>query len=169
MQNYKDNDYALNKKSEGIVYRFANGTLEITLTDYMRENPDKTPEDFSKLKAISDADYKERDRLGYQQTWKNTSYDVLEESGSCYSLSPEESMIDDFEAQEEAEHRGKRVILAKRLLDKLTDVQRKRYLLYVVKGLSTHQIAEKEGVNQKSVYECLQAVEKKVKKFLESN
>lgn len=33
LKNYKDSDYALNKFSEGIVYRFADRIVEITLED----------------------------------------------------------------------------------------------------------------------------------------
>ena len=33
MKNYKDSDYALNKFSEGIVYRFADRIAEITLEE----------------------------------------------------------------------------------------------------------------------------------------
>ena len=46
MKNYKDSDYALNKYSEGIVYKFADRIVEITLSAYLTENPDKTAEDF---------------------------------------------------------------------------------------------------------------------------
>lgn len=35
MKNYKDSDYALNKYSENIVYKFADGVKEITLEDYI--------------------------------------------------------------------------------------------------------------------------------------
>ena len=37
--------------------------MEITLEDYLRDNPDKTEEDFAKLKALSDEIY-------YQKGWK---------------------------------------------------------------------------------------------------
>ena len=57
----------------------------------------------------------------------------------------------------------------KKALSKLTDIQRKRYLLYTIQGLSTWQIADLEGTNQKSVYESLQAAEKKIRKFLASD
>jgi hypothetical protein len=57
MKNYKDSDYALNKFSEGIVYRFADRIVEITLKDYLAENPEKTVEDFLELKALSDEIY----------------------------------------------------------------------------------------------------------------
>lgn len=58
MKNYKDSDYALNKYSEGIVYKFADRVrLEITLEGYLAENPGKTAEDFQELKALSDEIY----------------------------------------------------------------------------------------------------------------
>ena len=41
MKNYKESDYALNKYSQGIVYKFADGIVEITLEDYLRDNPDR--------------------------------------------------------------------------------------------------------------------------------
>ena len=55
MKNYKDSDYARNKFSDGIVYRFADRIVEITLKDYLAENPDKTVEDFMELKALTEA------------------------------------------------------------------------------------------------------------------
>ncbi len=57
MKNYKDSDYALNKYSGGIVYKFAGRIVEVTLEDYLSENPSKTAEDFRELKALSDEMY----------------------------------------------------------------------------------------------------------------
>lgn len=54
MQNYRKSDYAINKNSPNIVYRFHNEIIEITLEDYLKENPDKTEHDFAELKALSD-------------------------------------------------------------------------------------------------------------------
>ena len=53
MQNYRKSDYAINKNSPNIVYRFHNEIIEITLEDYLKENPDKTEHDFAELKALS--------------------------------------------------------------------------------------------------------------------
>ena len=63
MKNYRDSDYALNKHSVGIVYRFADSIVEVTLAEYLLENPGCTEADFLELKEFSDADYYERDRL----------------------------------------------------------------------------------------------------------
>ena len=165
MKNYKDSDYAINKNAAGIVYRFANQTVEITLNDYLRDNPTKTAADFEALKALSDADYYETDRSGYRQTWKNTSFDTLDEDETViFSVPSAEDEV--IEQVEQAAEYAKRQSSAARALDKLTEIQRRRYLMYHVQGLSTWQIAEREGANQKSIHESLQAAEKKIKKIL---
>ena len=73
----------------------------------------------------------------------------------CGVSSPEDSYIG-------AEKKAEQLKKVKKALSKLTEIQRKRYLLYTIQGLSTWQIADLEGTNQKSVYESLQAAEKKI-------
>jgi DNA-binding CsgD family transcriptional regulator len=163
MKNYQDSEYAANKYNAGIVYRFADTTVVITPADYLAENPGKTAEDFRKLKAESDAIYREQDRKNNAQTKKNVALDDLRETELDASSSPEKAVID---VPEEAERRQERVQLASRALEKLTEVQRRRYQLNKVNGLSTYEIARLEGTNHKTVYESLQAAEKKIKKFL---
>jgi DNA-binding CsgD family transcriptional regulator len=163
MKNFADSDYAINKNAEGIVYRFADQTFEVTLEDYLRENPGKTAADFTELKTLSDEDYYESDRRDYRQTWKNVSLDGLENTTEFSGLSSEDEFISKTDQIAELKRRNE---LAQKALDKLTDVQRRRYIQHRVDGLSTWQIAEIEGTNQKSVYECLQAAEKKIKKVL---
>jgi len=46
----------------------------------------------------------------------------------------------------------------------LTEVQKRRFLMYAA-GLSTHEIARREGSNQKSVHESVEAARKKLQKF----
>lgn len=169
LKNYNDSDYALNKFSDGIVYRYGNQIITVTLADYLAENPDKKEQDFRELKAVSDAIYFKQDRDGNAQTKKNSPFDKLDETALCCVQSPEEIIADAIDAQEAAERRRQRLAMVKHALGKLTDTQRKRYLLYVVNGLSTWRIAEIEGRNQKTVYECLQVSEKKIKKILTSS
>ena len=83
MKNYRDSDYAVNKFSKGIVYRFDDETIEITLEDYLRENPDKTEEDFLRLKAISDEIFLEEIRLETAQGRKLVSINDLENNLAC--------------------------------------------------------------------------------------
>lgn len=61
MRNYQHSDYAVNKFSPNIVYRFADSIVEVTLEDYLRDNPNKTESEFAKLKALSDEIYHDQD------------------------------------------------------------------------------------------------------------
>lgn len=162
MKNYTDSDYALNKYSEGIVYKFADGVEEITLEDYLRENPGRTAEDFAKLKALSDEIYHEQ----VVQTNRTSRLDVtmngLEESEQLAAVSLDTELI----------HRqdgGNALKAARQLLDssELTEVQRRRFILHFFEGLSYRQIAKREGVFFTSVAESVGAATYKLKKFFE--
>ena len=161
MKNYWASDYALNKKSAGIVYRFADGIVEISLEDYLRENPGKTEADFLALKAISDEIYLEQARALHTETYRDVPLDSCK---GVASPSPEEA-TEEVERLRELEN-------LRRLLGHflrsgiLTEVQQRRFTLYCLQGFSTRQIARQEGVAQCSVWECLQACVKKFEKFL---
>ena len=165
MKNYTQSDYALNKNAAGIIYPFADQTVEVTLEDYLRENPDKTPADFAVLKALSDEDYYDTDRADYRQSWKNISFNRLteEELNTLCTPSAEQSVIE-RDADEAAY--AKRQSTAALALDKLTEVQRRRYLLHHAHGKSVREIAELEGAFFTSVHESLKSAEKKIKKIL---
>ena len=163
MNKYQNSDYALNKHSSGIVYRFADGIVEVTLADYLAANPGRDVEDFRKLKEFSDADYREQDRSEYRQTWKNTPLDAIAETALLSTPSPEAEVID---APEEARRVENRAALGKKALAALTEIQRRRYLMRHVDGLSTWKIAEAECVNQSKIFKSLSAAEKKIKKVL---
>ena len=157
MKNYYDSDYAVNKNASGIVYRFANQTIEVTLEDYLRENPENTATDFAELKALSDSMYLDDDRAYYRGTWKNTPiYDMEEMAVCCVHIDVPEHIA----GQERRRELGSQALAA------LTEVQRRRYIQHVVNGASTWKIAEKEGSNQKSVCESIQAAKKKIKNVL---
>lgn len=81
MKNYKDSDYARNKFSDGIVYRFADRIVEITLKDYLAENPDKTVEDFMDLKALSDEIYHQQVINDNRTSRLDVSINGLEDTG----------------------------------------------------------------------------------------
>jgi hypothetical protein len=163
MKNFTDSDYAVNKNAEGIVYRFADETVEITLEDYLRENPNMSAADFAELKALSDSDYYERDRSSYRQTWKNVSFEGLEETDLLAVPSPEDDYFDSLERAAEAE---RKTTLAQRAMSKLTETQRRRYSLYHVSGLTLRQIAFRESVSFQTVDESLTVAERKIKLFL---
>ena len=163
MKNYRDSDYAVNKYASGIVYRFADKAVEITLEDYLREYPGATEADFAELKALSDEIYLEQSRDDYRQTHLNVSLDGLDETTACGVPSPETAVIDEPE-RAAAEYR--RQELASRALDVFTETQRRRYQLHAVEGRSTWDIARMEGVNQSKIMKSLDGAEKKIKKVL---
>jgi len=166
MSNYQNSDYALNKFSEGIVYRFADEIVEVTLADFLKENPGKTEADFLALKEFSDSNYYEDDRATYRQTWKDMPFADADENLLNAETSAEGAYFGDIKAHEEDSWHQKQVDAMRHVLDKLTEVQRRRYLQHHVKGLSAREIAKQEGTNHKSVLESLNGAEKKIKKVL---
>lgn len=160
MKNYKDSDYALNKYSEGIVYKFADCIVEITLEAYLAENPGKTEQDFRKLKALSDEIYHQQVMHENRTSRLDVPINGLEDSEQLSSPPPDAVLI--HKAEE-----NKAMKAARQLLDsgQLTKIQRRRFILYFFQGLSTRQIAEREQVHQRAVWDSLQWASKKLKKF----
>ena len=160
MRNYKDSDYALNRYSQGIVYKFADSVVEVTLEDYLRDNPDKTEADFAELKTLSDEIYYQQDRQEYRVSHRNVSISGMEDAIVASAPSVDMELIQKDEEKKVLE-------AAMRLLEsgKLTAIQKRRFYLHFFHGLSTRQIAKLEGVNQKTVWESLMWAEKTLKKI----
>jgi DNA-directed RNA polymerase specialized sigma24 family protein len=163
MKNYTDSDYALNKFASGIVYRFADRIVEITREDFLMENSGKTAADFETLKAESDAIFLEQARRDTAQGNKSVPLSAVEDIELCSVRGADYAVI---EEAEEAERNRKRRELGKKALDKLTKVQRRRYLLHHANGLTVRQIADSERVSHIAVVYSLEQAEKKIKKFL---
>ena len=163
MKNYRDSNYAANKYAKGIVYRFADQTVEITLEDYLRDNSGKNETDFAELKSVSDGIYLYQDRQDNAQSKKLVSIHSMEETEFCASPSPDDVVID--VPERDAKEKQWRE-LTKQALDKLTEVQRRRYIMYVVHELKVREIADIEGLHFTAVHESIQAAEKKIKKYL---
>ncbi len=163
MKDYHNNDYAANKYADGIVYLFADGAVEITLEDYLRDNPGKTAADFRELKLLSDAIYRQQDREATRQSNKNVPLHGLEETKAVGTPSPENLL---FDLPEQAERDSQRRQLAELALDALTETQRRRFVQYHGEGLSLREIADKERKNFKSIDESVRAGETKIKKYL---
>ena len=142
MKNYRESDYALNKYSQGIVYKFADGVVEVTLEDYLRDNPEKTEADFAELKAWSDGIYHEQAVQEQRTCRRNVSIDQVPEM--------ELAVVPEFgqNLMGEPDEGKKALTAAGRLLHSgmLTEVQQRRFVLHYFKGLSTRQIAMLEGV-----------------------
>lgn len=162
MKNYRDSDYALNKYSQAIVYKFADGIVEVTLEEYLRENPDKTEADFMELKALSDEIYHEQVIQEHRTSRRDVSLDYLEESVPATIPS-----LDIAHIQKSEEVRALQAAESLLASGKLTTVQQRRFMLHYFHGLSTRQIAKLEGVHQRAVWDSLMWAGKKLKKYYE--
>lgn len=162
MKNYKDSDYALNKYSEGIVYKFADRIVEITLSAYLTENPDKTAEDFGELKALSDEIYHRQVMHEHRTSRLDVPINGLEETEQLSSPPPDAVLIQRDEGDEAMK-------AARQLLDsgQLTATQRRRFILHFIHGLSTRQIAVKESVSHVAVHKSIAIAKEKLKNFFE--
>jgi hypothetical protein len=126
MKNYTDSDYAINKFSKGIVYRFTNDFfVEITLERYLAENPEKIEVDFLELKALSNEIYHKQDKSENSQTKKNTSLTLLEETDECSTKSLEDEYFASLDKKNEPTFIGGIAVLNACL----TKTQKRRYLL----------------------------------------
>ena len=158
MKNFKDSDYAINKFSKSIVYRFANQIKEVTLEDFLSDSPSHTPEQFEQLKKISDEIYLQQVTDENAQTAKNTPL-----TDNIATESPEKLLIASFDIEQ---RRNEARIKLRIVFSCLTKVQYRRLILHEVKGLTTREIAAKEGVSHQSVVECLSSAKKKIKNKL---
>lgn len=160
MKNYRKSDYALNKYSKGIVYQFSDGIVEITLEDYLKDNPEKTAADFAELKALSDAIYYKQDREDSAKTRRNISLHSVETTEQCSTLPLEDEWIETNNLR----YAGQAV---QGLLESgiLTEVQQRRFVLHIVKGLSFRQIAQMEGISHKNVAKSVYLAIQKLKKL----
>ena len=164
MQNYRKSDYAINKNSPNIVYRFHNEIIEITLEDYLKENPDKTEHDFAELKALSDQIYYEQDRAESAQTRKDVSIHGLEETEHCATRALDEEWeerVVDIQNRKYAWKAFEQLFT----VGALTEVQKRRFRLHVFQGLSTRQIGRMEGTSHQAVAKSLNLAIAKLKKY----
>ena len=165
MKNYNKSDYVINKaNATAIVYSFVDGThFNYTLEMYLSENPNKTYEDFMMLKNESDSDLYKQNRCDYRSGYRNVPIHGLEETNVVATPSLENIVFDLPKHELEKSHRKQ---LAIQILDSLTEIQRRRYILHKVNGLTVRNIAIKEGVKHQSVVENITSAENKIKKVL---
>lgn len=132
----------------------------IWLEDYLSANPGKSAEDFAKIKALSDELYHEQVIVEHRTGRLDVTINGLEETEQLATVSIDTELIHKADT-------GKALKAAKLLLNsgKLTEVQRRRFMLHFFKGLSIRQIAELEQVDFRAVWESLHWATKKLKKF----
>ena len=112
----------------------------------------------------------EETRNDFNADWNvtklNVDIDKLENTDLLSVQSVEDHYIELLDAEVE-DYRT--LENAMKVLDScLTKIQKKRYILSRAKGLSTREIAEKEGVSQRTVQDSLELAERKIKIFQET-
>ena len=158
---YKSN-YGINKNSKGIVYRYADGSvLEITFEKIAAGNPSFTKEDFDKIKELSDKFYHEEAKADCNYHHHVTgSYDNVEDS---VWLAPESLEDELMKRADEAEFSNK---IRDAIATMLTATEKRRFLLYAFRGLTTREIAQREETSHIAVWKSICNAQKKIKKFL---
>lgn len=163
MRQFQKSDYAINKVKNGIVYEFSDGCrVEISLADYLKENPDKTKADFRKLKELSDEIYYEQDRADTRFAKHRISMGKLEETEQLSVPSIYITMMQGLDEEN--------ILKAAELLlksGKLTEIQKRRFILHFFKGMSYRQIARQEQVNFTAVQASMKWATKKLRKIFE--
>lgn len=162
MKKYNQTDYAINKKSPHIVYAYGDEIVEITIDDYLKQNPTKSEEDFKVLKELSDEIYHEQaveENKNNRNTVKLDDYaDSLLSTSKCVL----QGMIDEDDLRKT--NRATYKLLKS---GELTDVQRSRFIEHYINGKSAREIAKKEDVNVTSVTRSLAYSRSKLKKYFE--
>jgi DNA-directed RNA polymerase specialized sigma24 family protein len=131
----------------------------------LRENPGKTEADFNELKALSDEMYLTQVRSDNAQSKKTVGIHDLEETDLFAVLAFDEAKAIADEAERKTTARRQNGFAA---LNKLTEVQRRRYILHTVNGLTVREIGDLEQVHFTSIHESLEAAQRKIKKFLQN-
>ncbi len=176
----RNSDWSLNKGTDDIVYSFLDGTTkrfrkidgriyEVTegkvscKATVMRPTDEITAEQFDELKRWSDENYQAEDRYEVHHSRGQVPLELVEntiEAAAGFLLDEEKDTAEDFRTLENALH-----ILAQL---NLSPAQRRRFELYV-SGLTMREIAAQEDAAHQSVFESLQAVEKKLQKYFLKN
>lgn len=157
MKNFEYTNYAINKaNSDAIVYRFANGDVkEITVDDF---GGDELA--FRTWKAFSDNNYHEEDNHTRSVSRKDISLEAVEE----VDLGCSEDCLDTLISSEEAAELCEGV---EELLSVLSEKQRRRLYLAVIKGMNQNDIARLEGCNQQMISKSIKSAKTKIKKYFE--
>ncbi len=154
----KKSIYALNKKDpDAIVYKDAKGEIiRLTRDDFDSE------EEFLKFKKMSDENYRIEENNEQKHSRRTVSLDNVSEMATA-TPSIEESIA---EKQEELRKVAMMKLLKSSIFKNLTDVQKRRLLMYYIDRLSEEEIAAKENVSHQAVSKSLQAAIKILEKTL---
>ena len=118
--------------------------------------------DFDSMKQLLTEETRQEFNADWNVTKLNVDIDKLENT----DLLSVQSVEDDYIERQNVADDFRTVENTMKVLDScLTKIQKKRYILSRAKGLSTREIAEKEGVSQRTVQDFLELAERKMKIF----
>lgn len=161
---YKKTNYKLNKNNEGIVYKYANGKTAVLTYEIIHEtDPTFTEEKFQKLKELSDEMYHEEAKSDwmYNKYIKASTDDDID-----LEVMPTKSLEDDYFDRMDNSEKMKTISAV--LRDKLTEPQRRRFLMHTIKKMTEREIAELEGVDRRAVHDSINSARKKLQKVLKN-
>jgi len=175
-------DYSLNKKTDDIVYSFADGkeiryrktdgkvyiiTDSVTMTEVSEK--EMSADEFDRIKAISNEDYHEDEKHSKRITRENVSINKLMETACVADKSAEQEYFNYLDMLK-APPQIRTMENAIAILDKcLTETQKRRFLLMFYNCKSSYEIAELENRDHKSILESINAVHKKLTKYFSKN
>lgn len=155
---YQKNDYAINKKNAGIVYRSSTGEITVITKDqFLSENSELTEADFEIYKKYSDEDYRVRCNSDHTEERHTLPYCDLVDSDEYAVISTEDKLI----------NTGIESVLNEVIEYCLTETQKRRFVLYCFQRLTIRQISEIENINFNAVEKSLKQAKIKIKKYLE--
>ena len=160
-KNYNKSNYGLNKYSKGIVYKYADDTVtEIRFEDISASDPTFTEAAFKELKELSNEIY--HDEAVSDHYYYNYVKATLngEDVGNWIATT---TLEDEFFEKITSLQIKKE--LRKILFTRLTENQRRRLLLNVLKGMTEREIAEMELVDRRAVHDSIEDARKKIKKY----
>ena len=171
-------DHAINKNTDDIVYRFANDEeiryrkendriYMLTNFEEIFEVPssEMSIEDFDRIKLISKKDYHETEKKDKRDNRQNVSINNLTETMCTADRSTEQEYFD-YLAALKALPEIRTIDNAIAIINEcLTEIQKRRYLLYHFSGMNTLEIAKFEGITQPSVFESILSAQKKIEKY----
>ena len=121
--------------------------------------------DFDSMKQLLTEETRQEFNTDWSVTKLNVDFDILEKT-DLFSV---QSVEDDYIERQNVSDNFRTLDNAMKVLDScLTKIQKKRYLMSRANGLSTREIAKKEGVSQRTVQDSLELAERKIKIFQEN-
>ena len=128
--------------------------MEITV--YINGQPVSVEVSVEVYAYLNEADHKEENLLHEQRRhWDGRELEQIAVTHPGRDESPEERLC-----------RKETLCEIMAVLDSCTALQRERFLLYALEGMSYTEIAARQGCSRVSVFESIDAVRKKFKKLL---